>query len=435
MSSLAGGSERLATSQARRQNALSILLLFCAASAFLLRFTMSVQTMNRFVPYTTDGGPFYAKLHFGTYAIFLLLVLVLFSRPFLLHRDEVGLFKALLFFSASTVVLVAYLFVAGHANASGFVIDAYTVASAAGLVMLGLNTDTRRRLGDAVLAMLILSASIGIVEAVTQHRFMPYSEAELAFRPIGLSSHPLSLGGISATAIGFVAMTNWRMWVRLSAIFILYVGCAASGARTALILASGEILVLLLFVRWPRLSPKHERQAKFIVFLFTLAAGAALVAVMFAGGLLVRFGDTLFDANFMSRITIYQVFSYVRWKDIFLGMDGGDLLKIVNEKLNLPFIESAPVVIIMMFGLPAGLLFMALILWFIFRLLRGAAMPAWIATITYLLASLSNNALTSKAPDIGMLVVLLLAYRNPLERRSTTASVSGRNSDPRPQSR
>ncbi|CAM5538684.1 hypothetical protein MAUB1S_08997 [Mycolicibacterium aubagnense] len=221
------------------------------------------------------------------------------------------------------------------------------------------------------------------------------------------------------------------MWVRLAAIFILFIGCAASGARTALILASGEILVLLLFVRWPRLSPRHERQAKFIVLLFTLAGGAVLVAALFAGGLLVRFSDTLFDANFMSRITIYQVFSYVSWKDIFLGMDGGDLLKIVNEKLNLPFIESAPVVIIMMFGLPAGLLFTALILWLIFRLLRGAAMPAWIGTMTYLLASLSNNALTSKTPDIAMLVVLLLAYRNPLARTSSAASVSGRNPDPR----
>nr|WP_180883033.1 VpsF family polysaccharide biosynthesis protein [Mesorhizobium loti] len=431
MSSLAGGSETLETSQARRQNALSILLLFCAASAFLLRFTMSVQTMNRLVPYTTDGGPFYAKLHFGTYAIFLLLVVVLFSRPFLLHRDEIGLFKAMLFFSASMFGLVAYLFAAGHANASGFVIDAYAVASAAGLVMLGLNTDTRRRLGDVVLAMLILSAFIGIIEAVTQHRFMPYSEAELAFRPIGLSSHPLSLGGSSATAIGFVALTNWRMWLRLSAIFILFVGCAASGARTALMLASGEVLILLLFVRWPGLSPKYERQAKFVVLLFTLAGGAALVAALFAGGLLDRFGDTLFDANFMSRITIYQVFSYVSWKDIFLGMDGGDLLKIVNEKLNLPFIESAPVVIIMMFGLPAGLLFSALILWFIFRLLRGAAMPAWIGTMTYLLASLSNNALTSKTPDITMLVVLLLAYRNPLAGAPSTASGPDRNSNPR----
>lgn len=430
MSSLTGGLESLEASKARRQNALSILFLLGAAVAFLLRFGVSVQTMNRFVPYTTEGGSFIVKLHIGTYAICLMLVVVLFSRPFLLHRNEIATFKALLYFSAAMFVMVAFLFATGHASASGFIIDGYAGAGAAGLLMLGLNPEVRRRLGDIVLILLITSAVIATVEAATQHRFMPYEEAEPVFRPIGLSSHPLELGGICAAAIGFAAVTNWRMWVRLGAILLLYIGCAASGARTALILASGEILILLLFVRWPRLSPQHERQAKFIVLLFVLAIGAALVAALVAGGLLARFGDTIFDANFMARVTIYQVYGYLSWKEIFFGMDGAELLKVVNEKLNLPFIESSPVVISMMFGLPAGLLFMGLIVWFIFRLLRGVELPARIGTMTFLIASLSNNALSSKAPSITMIVMLLLAYSNPWASKAPSASVSDRSANP-----
>jgi hypothetical protein len=336
----------------------------------------------------------------------------------------------LLLYSALIFALVPYLFIAGRAGSSGFIIDTYLVAGAAGLLMLALNADVRRALGDVVLGMVILSAVMGTIEAVTQHRFLPYGLNELQFRPIGLSAHPLALGALCATAIGFVPLTRWRIWVRVLAIFVLLVGCAASGARAALLLAAAETLILLMFVPWPRLSLKHQRQAKSVVLLFAVAGGAVLVALLFSGGLLNRFGNTIFDENFMARVTIYQVFGLVSWKAILFGMNVDDLLAIVNEKLHLPYIESAPVVIIMLFGLPIAVLFIVLVFWFIFRLLRAAPLPAWIGTMTFLLAALSNNALSSKAPDITTIVVLLLAYRNvPYRNRpkstSSTAVASG----------
>ncbi|WP_287094990.1 VpsF family polysaccharide biosynthesis protein, partial [Mesorhizobium sp.] len=424
MSYPAAASERLLSSQARRQNALSILFFLCAALAFLLRFTVSPQIMNMVVDYTADGGSFYEKLHFGTYAIFLLLPFVLFSRPFLLQGDEIGIFKALLLYSALIFALVPYLFITGRAGSSGFIIDTYLVAGAAGLLMLALNAEVRRALGDVVLGMVILSAVMGTIEAVTQHRFLPYGLNELQFRPIGLSAHPLALGALCATVIGFVPLTRWRIWVRVLAIFVLLVGCAASGARAALLLAAGETLILLMFVPWPRLILKHQRQAKSVVLVFALAAGAVLVAILFSGGLLNRFGNTIFDENFMARVTIYQVFGLVSWKDILFGMNVDDLLAIVNEKLHLPYIESAPVVIIMLFGLPIAVLFIMLVFWFIFRLLRAAPLPAWIGTMTFLLAALSNNALSSKSPEIAIIVVLLLAYRNAPYRNRPKATSS-----------
>lgn len=210
MSSLIAGSEQL-SSRMRRQNALTLFFFLCAATAFLIRFTVSQQLMNMVVNYTEEGGPFYQKLHFGTYAIFLLCALVLFSRPFLLRGSEIGVFKALLRYSVLVLALVPYLFATGRMGASGFVVDTYLVAGAAGLMMLALNEETRRALGDVVLAILILSAAIGIVEAITQHRLLPFSENETAFRPIGLAGHPLALGGQCAIAVGFAAATRWRI--------------------------------------------------------------------------------------------------------------------------------------------------------------------------------------------------------------------------------
>ncbi len=412
MSHSAAGPERSLSAGARRQNALSLLFLLCLAPAFLLRFCVSPQLMDMVVGYSTDSGAFYEKLHFGTYAVFLLLPLVLFSRPFVLAGDDVGKFRALVRYSALLMMLVLYLLVSGHAGSSVFIIDTYLVAGAAGLIMLALNPSVRRLLGDITLIMLILSAVIGLAEEITKHRFLPYPLVELQFRPIGLSEHPLALGALCATAVGFVALANWRLWVRIAAIFVLLIGCAASGARFALLLTGAEILVLLIFVRWPRLSPRAERQAKVVVLVAALIGGTLLVSALLAAGMLGRFSNTIFDENFFARVTIYEVFTLVDWKDIVFGMKAADLLGIVREQLHLPAIESAPVVLTLLLGLPIALAFVVLVFWMLFRLLRGAPLPAWIGTATFLLAALSNNTLSVKTPVVMMIMVLILAYNS-----------------------
>jgi len=413
---------QFASTAARRENALSLLIFLGAAFAFLLRATISPQLMNMVVSYSTEGGSFPEKLHVGTYAIFLLLAVIFATRPVRLEGDEIRLFKATLCYSALLSLLMPYLAVMGRAGSAGFIIDSYLVACATAMIMLSLSEEARRGLGNVILAMVVLSAIIGTTEALTQHRFLPYPLKELQFRPIGLSSHPLALGALCTTAIGFVALTRWRIWVRALCIFVLFVGVAASGARAALLLAVGEILLLLLFVPWPDLSPRHQRQAKLVVTIGTLAGGATLISVLFSAGLLSRFSGTIFDENYFARIKIYEVFQFVSWKDILLGINVGDLLKIVNEKLDLPYIESTPVVITLLFGLPIALVFAGGFFWFLLQLLRNTPRAARIAAVASLAAALSNNAFSSKSPDIVLLVILLLAYRNPSPGRRFQAA-------------
>ncbi len=397
----------------RRQNALTLLLVLGMALALALRIIISPMMMERVVAYSAEGGAFYEKLHFGTYLMFAMLALTLFSRPFRLQGEEIDRFKALLWFCLAMIALVAVLFALGRPGASVFLIDTYLCAGAAGLSVLALGPDARRVLAEFVLAILILSAVIGIGEALTETRLLPYDLVELTFRPLGLSEHPLALGALCATAIGFVTLTRWRIWVRLLAIFVLFVGCAASGARFALLLSVAEILVLLILVPWPGLSRRQARRAKAVVLLLTLVGGAIMVALLAGGGLLSRFSETLFDENFYARLTVYQVFSMVGWKELLLGMPPADLLAMVNKELGLPFIESAQVVIGLTFGIPLALVFTWVFGWIMLRLLRGAPLAAWIGTATFLLAALSNNTLSGKQPIMTIVFVLLLAFGMP----------------------
>lgn len=413
MSYSAVGPDPSAPAGDRRRNAVTLLLVLGMAVALAVRIVVSPMLMDRMVTYTEEGGAFYEKLHFGTYLIFLMLPLALFSQPFGLRGEEIGRFKALLWYCLAVLALLVVLFVSGRPGSSVFLIDTYLVAGAAGLIVLALGRDARRLLAEFVLLILIVSAAIGIGEALTQKRLLPYDLVELTFRPLGLSEHPLALGALCATAVGFVALTQWRIWVRVAAIFVLFVGCAASGARFALLLTVAEILVLLVFLPWPRLSQRQARRAKALVLLATLVGGTIMIGLLAGTGLLSRFGDTLFDENFYARLTVYQVFSMVGWQELLFGMPPADLLALVNEKLNLPFIESAQVVIGLTFGIPLALVFTWIFGWIMLRLLRGAPLAAWIGTATFVLAALSNNTLSAKQPMMTIIFVLLLALAIP----------------------
>jgi hypothetical protein len=369
--------------------------------------------LNRVVDYTSEGGSFLVKLHVGTYAVLLLLLVVLFSRPIRLWGTEISKFRALVRFSAILIGLTTYLFASGRGGSSGFLLDTDLTGAAAGLIVLALGRDARRVLGELVLWVLVASALIGIVEAALEVRFLPYEAVEEVFRPIGLTSHPLALGALCATAIGFVTLTRWPVWLRAVVVVVLLLGCAASSARLALLIAGFEILALLLLVPWSRLTPKAERRAKLAALIATIVLGTGLIAVLFAAGLLNRFRDSLFDESFMARITIYQIFNYVDWRQILFGMSVNELTALVNEKLGIKFIESTPVFLILVFGAFAAAIFAISLALMLRRLLVGTARPALIATITYLLISLSNNALSTKTPELLILTVLLLAFVRP----------------------
>lgn len=407
---------------ARPHNALTLLFFMLTVAALLLRFCFTSELMNRVVNYTSEnGGALYEKLHFGTWAAFALLPVVLFSRPVYLRGDEIQKFRDLVRFCVMLVVLIAFLILTGRSGSSGTFIDTYLAAGVAGLVVLAQGATARRLIGDVVLVVFILSAVIGVFEAATHVRILPYDAHELSFRPTGLTDHPLTLGLICAASIGFVALTRWPPWVKIAAIFVLFVGTAAAGARFALLLAAAEVLLLLVTVPWG-LSRAAERKAKFIALIATLVVGAALIAVLAAGGFLSRFfTEGVVDQNFYARTDIYRIFEFVTWQEILFGADLNAIMKIVNEKLNLPFIESTPVYLTFQLGAILALIFGGVVFWIFWRLLRHQARPAWIGTGVFLAAALSNNTLSTKTPVVAIFVVLLCCYFEAVPQKKAVA--------------
>lgn len=410
MSYTATGPEGRDAGDARRHNALSLIFLLLTILAFTMRFFISPEMLNMVVRYTADGGNFLEKLHVGSYLIYLLTPLVLLSRPFYLEGDDIRRFKDLLRFTLLVGLLIVFLIGTGRANAAGLFMDSYIVAGACGLIMLAMNRDMRRVVGDCVLVMNLVSATLGIVEFIARQRLVYYHFEEEFFRPTALADHPLSFGMTCGASIAFVAMTRWKLWVKLSAIFLLIIATTASGARFALLLTLLEVLALVILVPWTGFTRQRERRAKLAVLLMILAGGALLFAALGAMGALNRFNDGIVDENFYARTDIYGIFWLVPWQSIVFGADMLEILAIVNTKIGLPYIESSPVYLTFLVGAPLALLVFALLFWLFMRLLRNVAIQAWIGIGVFMGAALSNNMLSTKTPVISMFVVLILAY-------------------------
>jgi hypothetical protein len=400
-----------------RANAVSLALFFATFVALATRMVVSPDLMDHVYDYVREGGAFYQKIHLGTYMLLLLLPVALFTRPVFLRGEEIVKFRDLVRFMGVLSLLIGFLVVTGRAGAIGNLVDTYLVAGAAGLILLAQNPSYRRLLGDAVILINLLSALMGIFEAATHIRFFAYSEGEAAFRPIGLAGHPLTLGLLSATTIAFVPLTGWKPWVKVAVMFLLFIGTAAAGARFALIVATLEVLALVLVVPWTSLSRRAERKAKLAVLVMVLVGGAALIGLLAAGGLLSRFSDGVVDQNFMARTDIYQIFDHVSLQDVLFGRDITEITDIVNKKLRLPFIESAPVYLTFQLGAVLAIPFALLVFWLLWRLLRHQPRTAWIGTGVFLAAALSNNTLSQKTTVVTILVVLLVAYLEPIPHR------------------
>jgi hypothetical protein len=411
-----------------RENALAILFLLLIVAAIALRLLITPQVLNMAVNYTLEGGAFYQKLHIATYFMFALLFAVIVNRlrqPLAPANEDSAFLRSMLRYAAVMGTLVIYFAISGRLSTIGFLVDTYLVAVLMVIVLLLQSEQVRRTAAVAVLYILIASAFAAIAEVILQRHLLPVNGGGEVFRAYGLSSHPLALGGQCVLALSFVPLMRWPRWVKVLIILALLLGCVAANARTALAASLLAIFLLIFLLRWRGLSPRDEFVAKFITLSLVLVLGAALTILLLSLGLLSRFHSVVDDSS-LARLQVYEVFQYVSWKDILIGMDAADLLQIVNEKVGIQHIESALVYFVMLMGLPMAILFILIIVSYVRCLLTGTATAAKIGVVLILLVDLTNNAFATKSVDVLLISILLVGLGRVPARPQRERAANGR---------
>lgn len=406
---------------------IAVVLVLLVLVAIGLRLYVSSHVMNLYVDYSDPGGGgLLEKFHIGTYAILLMLAVALFLRPIYLVGDEIAKFRALVRFLPICAILFVYLTVVGQGRQPAYLIDSFAIAAAAGLLLFTINPASRVFIGNAIVALNVASALLALVQVTLKTQILPYLIGDLTFRPIGLTEHPLTLGIVCAGTIAFVPLTTWPTWVKAGAILTLFVGLAAAGARFALLVCTVEVLALILFTEWRRLSPRLARIAKLTTLVAAIVVGAILLTIAAAGGLLSRFQGGVVDANAFARIDVYRIFSLTTPQQILFGRDLGVIADIIKKKIGLPFIESSIVFVAFQMGAILAIIWAFFVMRLLLKLLKGLPIAAWIGTMTIIVTGLSNNTFSTKNLVVPMLVVLLVTLGSQRPDKST----AGPNADP-----
>jgi hypothetical protein len=140
-----------------------------------------------------------------------------------------------------------------------------------------------------------------------------------------------------------------------------------------------------------------------------LAIPAALI-VLYALGLFGRFQNGLIDESALARVSIYRLFELVSWKEILFGADIGNIRRLAFFHFDLEFIESSLVMFVFQFGLIGTVIFLVVLARTFMVLLSGAGRFVYIGTAAFFVAAFGNNSLSTKTPNILMIMLLIVAF-------------------------
>lgn len=376
----------------------------------LLRVMLTPLLLDLVVNYTADQGSIVEKLHPALYGFAGIAVVVLLCFRITLDSWEVAVVRTMMAFLAGLVTLIVLTTLAGRGGNAGFLIDTYAGACFCALLFL-FPIAWRNAVGQILVAWMVASALVALVEFVLKIRFQPFSETEYSFRPTGLAGHPLELGMWNAVGLSFCAATDWTRRTKIAACLVLLLALGASGARLALMVGFASALVLALGATGAGLSSRRRMERRIIAMTAAFVVVPLLFAALYAAGGLARFQAGLVDSNSRARVEIYRVFDYLTWPEFLLGSDIARVRKIALDHLRLEFIESSVVIFVSQFGIIGTGLFVGLFGWLVRTLLRGAKAAVLLGTLVFFVIVLSSNGLSSKGSSIFLLLTLIVAFR------------------------
>lgn len=406
----------------RRGGQLVGLVLVLLCGLVLLRFVLNANVLDNVIKYSAEGGSIVEKIHPSTYGLTALLAVLLVSFRIELGAWELRAFRSLLWLVGIIVSLSAFMAVAGRSGSAGYLIDSYVSACIAGFLMLALPPALREKVGTVLIAFVTLSAVVALGEVASQRRLLPYWATESSFRPTGLTEHPLMLGLFNATVISFVPLTRWHRAVKVAAVGLLLLSTLASGARLASLGGLASAFAVLLLSEWPSVPRRKVLQLKLLALIGAATAVPIGLLALLQLGLLDRFQEGLFDDSAMARVNIYGLFSLASWNELLWGADIAHMRRLAFEHFELEYIESSLVMFVFQLGLIGAGIFLAFLARTFIALTAGGGSLVTLGTCMFFVMASSNNALSSKSPNVLFITLLIIAFHH-CSRAGRTAAI------------
>ncbi|WP_154172309.1 exopolysaccharide biosynthesis protein VpsF [Vibrio metoecus] len=378
-------------------------------SAFLLG---AFLLENIGIQYVSEGGSPILKIHAYSYLsmgvfTFLLFRIGLFNLVKSLHE----LRKAWLLAITSILAVILYGFMRFGTSGLAYLIDTIFIPLILIPVVYGLSDSAKVQLQALLGYLLFLNSCIAIIEFVLGQSIVAVEIGSFSFfRSTAFLAHPLNNALITASLTPIV-MRYTKIPVALY-VSVVVLGLFAFGGRAALgIFLLGNFLVILPRLR-DFLGPGIRYQKLKFAYLQALVYFSLITVVLIL--VLSPIGERVLsklhiDASAEARFDAFILLEQLSYSEWLLGASHG-LLNDIVFYIGINVVENYLIGWILNFGLLGcmGLLFSTYLV--PFMLVYKQEWSAKIVLLSFILISVTNNALTVKTPALMFLVVVLSCH-------------------------
>jgi hypothetical protein len=405
-------------------------LLVMAISAYML---LSASMLLRIgIPYDAPFGPPIAKIHPGTYLLFLAWFFTLSSHgnPLLVLAHQMARRKLIsVYLMCMLVVFVWAVFRHGSSGAA-FIIESLWTPAIVVFVMDLIDERRQRQVVQLVVFLLLCNALLAVGEALTPQRLTPLHVgrndivAEEYFRASAFLGHPLHNALITASLLPAITLLPWSRPAKLLFVGTLMMALLAFGGRTSFALV---VLIYGSYFAWRVVvSVIHGR------FSYLQITGGSLSLMLGATGLLgvvavTGLGERIFknltlDSSASVRLRVWDAFNYLSDTDYWMGIAPVDIDHIaIRMGLDPTYeaIENFWIYLFLQFGVIGFVPFMVGIACLTVFLLKTATPSMRLAVLLYFLVASTANTLASKTVSLMLLAMVIMASAAFRARPST----------------
>jgi hypothetical protein len=372
------------------------------------------------VPYVTDGGSFFFKIHPGSYLLYSAFVLAWTGAPWTAGRVSLCLYreKLIITYIGAICFCLAYaLLLTGRSNLI-VMLDTFLPAGMAAAICAGASPDRCLSIRRLLQIGIFLNAIIALAEESVHANLIPlyldqasYKPPEQEFRPTALFDHPLTGGMV--TMIG-LALVPVRGLVRPVYMFVLVAALIAFGGRVAVAMSLFSVAASQGVFLGRSLLRRESRAA------VTLAGWTALAFVVFALLLLgvalgfgQRFAGHLYwDASAQVRLSQWGVLGELDTSELLFGARREELIAVLTPLWltdGVEVIENFWLLMFVNLGAPGFLVFIVGFGALLLHFWEQSTMRGQILLISTILAASTSNSLGRKST---LLVILVAAMTN-----------------------
>lgn len=382
------------------------------------------------IPYNVPRGAFPFKIHPGTYCIALGFVLLLRGNPWRRLGELFRLSSALTGLAIVATAIMLYSAAKFGTSGSGFFIDTLLAPALLGLILLHEPVERRPGAFWVVLLLSVLNAVIGIGEAATGARLVPYMAGdkplvEEFFRATALGGHPLT--NSLRTAVLLFAVLVLPGGLRWALVPLFAVALLAFGSRSALATS------MALLTAWGAMSFMRGMVTR--NFDVRLALGIPLVALVVPAvvgvvALSLGLGERVFrefywDASAESRLLAFHIFHFPTTEEFMWGMGPARIewaLDQLKGSTTLNDIENFWILLMLQVGLVPFIFLAGTLVATLVGLARPGPLPIRLAALVFLILASGSNSLATKTQSLAILVAILIGA-TAIARREAEAPV------------